>query len=218
MLDGEVRAINGPVKEKTIQANPWYLSFTKPLYRLINLLSSLFLCMIPVLLLLLWYRYGRERQYDVPEHLSFVPDTKLKPWLVSLIFSGDPEKFREEGLHATLIDLHRRGIISIKEPDKKSFSIKVINENTSDLYEKQVIRTLSLLSEEGEVTNETFTRIASDANANISMRSQLLEFQNLLRYHQELRTRLYLLISGMVMTALCLFLSLQQVSSSSHWS
>ena len=177
LLDGEVRTITDSVKKKTRQANPWYLSVINPLYRLISFLSVLFLFIIPVLLLVIWYRYGREKQYDVPEHLSFVPDTKLKPWLVSLVFSGDPEKFKEEGLHATLIDLHRRGNLSIKHSTGKGFSIRILNKTTGDRYEKQVIRTLSLLSDDEIVTNDTFTRIASDANKNPSIRSQLMEFQ-----------------------------------------
>lgn len=180
-LNGQVRPISGSVRERTEQANPWYLSVANPLYRLISALSSLLLFGIPVLLLGIWYRYGREKSYTVPDHLSFVPDPSIKPWLVSLVFSGDPGKFPEEGLHATLIDLHRRGIISIQQQSEKDFSIRVLKNGTGDRYEEQVIRTLSLLSEDGIVTNETFTRMASDANANESMRTQLVEFQRSFR-------------------------------------
>jgi uncharacterized membrane protein len=165
----------------TQEANPWYLPLVNPLYRFISLISTLVLLLTPLILLGIWYRYGRERSYTVPDHLSFVPDPTLKPWLVSLIFSGDPGKFPEEGLHATLIDLHRRGVIVIEQPTEKTFTIRVVKHETDDPYEEQVIRILALLSTHGVVTSEMFSKLAADANANESIRHQLVQYQKSFR-------------------------------------
>ncbi|NLW74995.1 MAG: DUF2207 domain-containing protein, partial [Methanomicrobiales archaeon] len=125
-LDGQVTQISGSVREKTEAANPGYLSYINSIYRIISTLSGIFLFLIPVILFILWYRYGREKTYTVPDHLSFVPDPSIKPWLVALVFSGDPEKFDEEGLHATLLDLHRRKIIEITPASDIGFSIRIL--------------------------------------------------------------------------------------------
>ena len=125
-LQGQIRVLSGSVREETEKANPWYLSYTNSVYHIITWITIGFLFLIPLALLLVWWRYGREKAFSIPDHLSFVPDPKLKPWLVSLIFTGDPEKFDEDGLHATLLDLHRRGIISISQKPENGFSIQVL--------------------------------------------------------------------------------------------
>ena len=92
-------------------------------YQLAEVLRALgiaALVLTPFVFIGIFYRYGREKPFTVPKYLSFVPDPAKKPWVVNLLFKGDAMTFDEDGYYATLIDLHRRGIIRIteKEGDK----------------------------------------------------------------------------------------------------
>ena len=51
----------------------------------------------------------------------------MKPWQVNLLFKGDALDFDEDGYYATLLELHRRKIISITEKgDGKGIEIRVL--------------------------------------------------------------------------------------------
>ena len=49
----------------------------------------------------------------MPRYLSFVPDATLKPWVVNMVFAGEPGDFDENGFYATVLDLYRRGFLEI---------------------------------------------------------------------------------------------------------
>ncbi|HII97791.1 MAG TPA: DUF2207 domain-containing protein, partial [Methanoregula sp.] len=82
---------------------------------LVNLLGKIAVILVPLLLILIYRRYGVEKEFTVPAHLSTLPGTALKPWQVNLLFKGDAMDFDEDGYYATLLDLHRRKNIIIKE-------------------------------------------------------------------------------------------------------
>ncbi len=42
----------------------------------------------PLLLILIYYRFGKEKRYTVPKVLSTIPANR-KPWLVNMVFKGD---------------------------------------------------------------------------------------------------------------------------------
>ena len=97
---------------KTASANFWYnLPYTAA--TLLCYLSKAMVILVPLFLLLLYYRYGRERPFTVTTYLSTIPNPALKPWQVNLLFKGDALDFDEDGYYATLLDLHRRKLISI---------------------------------------------------------------------------------------------------------
>ena len=67
----------------------------------------------PLIFLLLYWRYGREKFYTVPEYLSYVPNPNRKPWEVNVIFAGNGISGNENAFYSTLLDLQRRGILKI---------------------------------------------------------------------------------------------------------
>ena len=57
-------------------------------------------------------------KFLLPEYLSFVP-RKRKPWIVNLIFARTAGRFNEKGFYATLLDLHKRKILTIEKEGKE---------------------------------------------------------------------------------------------------
>jgi len=109
-LDGFARDVPD-VAGKTEAANLRY-SLSYRFFTALRYLLTALIFLFPVLLGLLYYRHGREKEFTVPKFLSYVPKTR-KPWLVNLVFKGDPFAFDEHGFYATLLDLQRRGILKI---------------------------------------------------------------------------------------------------------
>jgi uncharacterized membrane protein len=106
------------VKVKTRLAN---LAYMLPYYAamVIKYASYLIAAAIPAALSYVYWRHGMERRYVTPKYLSH-PPVKRKPWLVNLVFNGDIGDFDENGLYATLLDLHAKGKLKVrvKEPSK----------------------------------------------------------------------------------------------------
>ena len=138
-------AKNG-VEEITIQKNNAYYSHYKIAEYLTTIMKYL-LFAFPAIMLLIYYLHGREKKFFVPEYLSFVPK-KRKPWLVNLVFKGDAALFDKDGLYATLMDLHRRGIIEINVSEK-NLRIKVLKKDGLDEYEGKVISFLEKHARDG---------------------------------------------------------------------
>ena len=62
------------------------------IYTLSYLLNYLFkaaVILVPLLFLVIYNRYGREKVFTVPAFLSTIPNPALKPWQVNLLFKGD---------------------------------------------------------------------------------------------------------------------------------
>ena len=95
----------------------------------------------PFLLILIYWLYGSERSFTVPQHLSFIPDPKKKPWLVNMLFSGNAERTDENALYATLVDMERRGLVEILQ-DGGKLKVKVKSRETKDSFERKVLALL----------------------------------------------------------------------------
>ncbi len=159
----EYGAVNGYLErvenvEKSVEdANRWYgiLSVISTfLYHILLIIIPGF----PFLVIYVYRRYGTEKEFIVPEYISFVPK-KRKPWLVNLVFKGDAFTFDEHGFYATLLDLHRKGYIRI-EPCGKHMIIRILRRFGDDEYENIVLRFLLEYAENGIVDTEKLEEIA----------------------------------------------------------
>ena len=81
------------LKGKTSSGSFWYNAGYTLSY-LLNYLSKAAVILVPLLFLVIYYRYGREKKFIVPEFLSTLPNQVLKPWHVNLLFKGDARGFR----------------------------------------------------------------------------------------------------------------------------
>ncbi|UCH56814.1 MAG: DUF2207 domain-containing protein, partial [Candidatus Bathyarchaeota archaeon] len=108
---------------------------------------------MPLLLYWVYSLHGREREYTVPQYLSYVPNRGRKPWVVNQIFKSGVLDYDDDGFYATLIDLHRRGKIRI-ETKPAGLLIKILNEELEDVYERRVMGFLQILAEDGVVDTD----------------------------------------------------------------
>jgi len=126
------------VFDKTVKANK------QPLVSTLGFIHKglVFLVLLfPVYFYFFYTMYGREKNFTVPAFLSFVPDKGLKPYLVNLVFNSDATTGDENGFYATLLDLHFRKKILI-EDFGTDLQIKILDDTTSDPYERAVFRFL----------------------------------------------------------------------------
>ncbi len=145
-VKGATVSFAGNVLEMTESENKKYYEKREIVNLAVTTAKALVLA-FPLVVIGVYILYGREKKFTVPEFLSYVP-RKRKPWLVNLIFKGDAFKFDEDGLYATLLDLQRKGNISIERQDN-DLKIRVLNTDTNDKYEKLVLRFLERFSEDG---------------------------------------------------------------------
>ncbi|MCW3135798.1 MAG: nickel-dependent lactate racemase [Canidatus Methanoxibalbensis ujae] len=122
IMSGFPRTVEN-VKDKTLAANSQYL-LTYNIFSALSVILKVLILTFPLILLLIYHRYGREKRFTVPKFLSYVPK-KRKPWVVNLVFKRDAFDFDEDGFYATLLDLHRRGILRI-ESDEENLRIKLL--------------------------------------------------------------------------------------------
>ncbi len=113
---------------------------------------------VPIMAIILYLVMGRERKQLIKYiDKNMPPNTGEKPWVVNLIYNGEPGVFTKEVLAATVFDLASRGIIDIKktytlEGEDIIITIndeKVEEENLDD-YERRVLETLKLFSTDGK--------------------------------------------------------------------
>jgi uncharacterized membrane protein len=112
----------------------------------INLLGRVAVLIAPLVILGLWYAFGREEDVTVPTYLSTVPNPDRKPWYVNLIYDKGMLNFDENGFYATLLDLDLKGKIKIQpwgeeagSVVKSGIRIEVLDANVSDAYELKVM-------------------------------------------------------------------------------
>ncbi|HII95933.1 MAG TPA: DUF2207 domain-containing protein, partial [Candidatus Methanofastidiosum sp.] len=137
-INGFPENISG-VRQKTEMAN---LLYTVPFYaaKFLYALTSLLLIIVPFIFLYIYYRHGKEKSFTVPEFLSFVPNDKLKPWVVNLLFKDEANTFDMNAFYSTLLDLHKRHKIEIKEKENpKYITIKLKDKTDLDHFETKVI-------------------------------------------------------------------------------
>jgi len=114
------------IRGKTVSANFWY-NLPYFVANLLNILAKIAVILVPVYFIVIYYWYGREKAYTIPEYLSTIHNPELKPWQVNLLFKGDALDFDENGYYATLLDLHRRKIISITDKkESKGIEIRLL--------------------------------------------------------------------------------------------
>jgi hypothetical protein len=93
----------------------------------------------PLLALLLWYMRGRDPELGivVPEYISEPPDT-LPPAVVGALVD---ERADMQDIVSTLVDLARRGYLTMAEPKKNKHSFQRTNKSADDLrpFERQFL-------------------------------------------------------------------------------
>ena len=163
------------VRGKTASAAFWY---NLPYYAayLLNILGTIAVILVPLLLIVIYNRYGREKEFTVPAYLSTIPGTNLKPWQVNLLFKGDAMDFDEDGYYATLLDLHRRKNISITEKGEgKGVIVKTLSNANLDPYEQRVLLFLQLVSDNGVLDTDSIEALAKKAQVNSDCRGKSTE-------------------------------------------
>ncbi len=168
------------LKSKTDSGSFWY-NLPYILANLLNILAKVAVILVPFLLLFIYYRYGREKMFTVPEYLSTIPNPALKPWQVNLLFKDDALTFDEDGYYATLLELHRRKIIKITEKGAgKGIEIRVLSTATSDPYQLRVIAFLQQLSENDVLDTDKIEALAKKAQINHTAEEKALQYKKML--------------------------------------
>ncbi|HHF55874.1 MAG TPA: DUF2207 domain-containing protein, partial [Thermoplasmatales archaeon] len=141
------------IEEKTVSANDAYYAKYSAASWLAKMMKAI-VFLFPGIIAVIYYFKGREKKFVVPKYLSFIPK-KRRPWLVNLVFKKDALDFDMDGFYATLLDMHRRGIIEI-ESEGKDVKIRFGKHDLNELdeYEKKVILFLKKYSSEGVFSTE----------------------------------------------------------------
>ncbi len=124
----------------------------------------------PLIVLLVYKRYGREKSFVVPEYLSYVPNPNRKPWMVNVVFTGDAMRGDKNAFFATLLDLYRRGAIDIEPYEvkglvrgRRELRIRIQDRGKFDLkdvYEYRVLRFIERYSENDVLDTKRLREIA----------------------------------------------------------
>jgi uncharacterized membrane protein len=113
----------------------------------------------PFLLFFVYYLYGREINYTVPRYLSTIPNSQRKPWLVNQVFKSDVLDYDADGFYATILDLHRRGIVKL-ESKPGGLIIKLNRGALEDNYERRVMGFLQSLAQKDIVDTNRLSQLA----------------------------------------------------------
>lgn len=179
ILDGFPKKFDD-VSTPTIQTNNVYLLQYYLAQSLLQI-SRILAISSPFIFVLIYLLYGKEKKFTIPKYLSFVPNDKIKPWIVNLIFKSDAIDFDENGFYATLLDLHKRKKINIKTKNK-GLTIQILNQEKLDNYEQRVIDFLRSVSKNGIIdTNET-KKLAKKLSSSSTYEPRLLKLKNDLSY------------------------------------
>jgi uncharacterized membrane protein len=108
-----------------------------------------------------YFRVGREKEYIVPEYVSYVPNPSRKPWEVNLIFYKDVLDMDENALYSTIMDFAKRGIIEIRRADSDDVVLYVKEQriDTLDIYETRVYRFLKSYASNGVFSFKSFSQL-----------------------------------------------------------
>jgi len=144
-------------------------------------LTRIFAICSPLFIALLYMAYGMEKHFIVPKYLSTLPNKKIKPWVVNLVFKRDALDYDEDGFYATLLDLHKRGKIEIKTK-KKGLAIKIKNRRGIDDYEHRVMDFLTEISKKGVVDTDETKKLAKELSSKAIYEPRLRQLKNDLSY------------------------------------
>ncbi|TFG89282.1 MAG: DUF2207 domain-containing protein, partial [Candidatus Atribacteria bacterium] len=168
------------LKSKTESGSFWY-NLPYFVANLLNILAKIGVILVPLLFISLYYRYGREKRFTVPDYLSTIPNPALKPWQVNLLFKDDALDFDKGGYFATLLDLHRRKIIKITEKGSgKGIVVEILSTATSDPYELRVLAFLQQLSENNVLDTDKIKALSEKAQTNHTSEELALQYQRML--------------------------------------
>ncbi|RLE92590.1 MAG: hypothetical protein DRJ55_04440 [Thermoprotei archaeon] len=123
------------------------------LRRTLKLATDIVPLVVPLILIpAMYWLWGRETESPVvPKYLYFVPNRKLKPWQVNLLFKGSAGSLDMDAVSATIVDLARRGYLVVRGISDEDLEITVNPKQDLvglDGYEKEVIELVNLLSRE----------------------------------------------------------------------
>jgi uncharacterized membrane protein len=164
------------VRQKTADANRW----PKVLYGAAEVLYGLSILLVlamPFILLGIYIRYGREKQFTVPEYLSFTPNVALKPWQVNLLFKGDALEFDDNGFYATVLDLHRQGKIVVTEKPDGGVTVRIVSGESQDPYEQRVLNFLGNVAGDHVVDTADLEAFARTAQRSPGYQHRILQYQ-----------------------------------------
>ncbi len=179
ILDGFPKRFDD-VSAQTIQTNDIYL-FQYYLAQSLLQISRILAIASPFIFVLIYLLYGKEKKYTIPKYLSFVPNDKIKPWVVNLIFKSDAIDFDENGFYATLLDLHKRQKIKIQTKNK-GLTIQILNQEKLDNYELRVIDFLKSISINGIIDTSETKKLAKTLSSSSIYEPRLLKLKNDLSY------------------------------------
>ena len=141
-------------------------------------LAILLVLLMPFVLLGVYFRFGREKPFTVPEYLSFTPNTALKPWQVNLLFKGDPLEFDDNGFYATVLDLHRQGKIVVAEKQEGGgVTVRIVSGESTDPYEQRVLNFLANVADDHVVDTDELARFAETARRSPGYQHRILQYQ-----------------------------------------
>ncbi|MDP3563578.1 MAG: DUF2207 domain-containing protein, partial [Methanoregula sp.] len=75
------------IKGQASAASFWY-NVPYILSILLSMIAKVAVILVPLLFIVIYNRYGREKEFTVPAYLSTLPSSALKPWQVNLLFKG----------------------------------------------------------------------------------------------------------------------------------
>jgi len=173
------------VKAKTISSQS---SIFDKIFSFIQSMMLIF----PLLIALIYYKFGKEKHYVVPKSLSTIP-AKRKPWMINMVFKGDAFDFDEDGFYATLLDLDRRGIVKIESTDGTRIMLLDALAKDIDIYERKVLNFLKENSCEGSFFSaqdfEEKVDVLAESNHEIVLGRMHKTLDELLHYINEKEIR-----------------------------
>jgi uncharacterized membrane protein len=168
------------IEEKVSNANLSY-SYYRKIFDTIKNLLYIATFSFPIWAYILYIKFGKEKNFTVPEFLSFVPNKKRTPYEVNLLFSGDASKTDLNAFLATLLDLHRKKKIQLSV-EGYDLIIKVLDEKGDTPYENKV---LNFLKETGHKVNNHIEFSLNELDEKIKEAKEAKDI-NTLRFYKSL--------------------------------
>ena len=98
---------------------------------------------LPLIFYLLYNKFGKEKQFIMPNVLNYVPNKDRKPWIVNAVFSGMGGGNPVDSYAATLLDLSMREKIKLTpvgdKDDPDDLEMEVLDTNGLDIFEQAIV-------------------------------------------------------------------------------
>ena len=135
----------------------------------------------PLVLILVYWAWGREKRFVVPKYLSTIPNSERKPWIVNLVFKGDAFDFDENGFYATLLDLQKKGKIQMTTKNG-GLAIRVLDRTDGDVYEQRALQFLAGISRDAVVDEDSIRQLVETLTSKGGDVFRLLDLKQELNY------------------------------------